>query len=210
MLYSGEEEHEIAAVEPVRAWGRKGPEMFPAWDGELLILIQKVTEHPALDAFFTSFTQLGNHGELWIALGVVLLLFKKTRGTGLLLLISLLVAHLFNTLFLKELIDRPRPYEVMPDVRLLIGAVSESSFPSGHAATAFASAIVVFRRETGFLRWSVLVAAILMAFSRLYIGVHYPLDVLAGALIGTLIALLVTWLGPKAADAISRRTSRRA
>ncbi len=179
--------------------------MFPAWDGELLLIVQKVTQNPFFDKFFAFYTSLGNSGMLWIAIGVLLLCFKKTRSTGLMMLISLLVTHLFNTLFLKHIINRPRPYTVMPEVRLLIAPDPESSFPSGHAATAFGSAMVIFLREKGWLRWTVLVLAILMAFSRLYVGVHYPLDVLAGAAVGTLVAALTVWVGGKVETSLQAR-----
>ncbi|HHU53005.1 MAG TPA: phosphatase PAP2 family protein [Clostridiaceae bacterium] len=168
--------------------------MFLNWDGDLLHFIQKITEHPLLDKFFTFYTSLGDKGYLWIVIGILLLFFKKTRKTGFLLLISLLISHLLNTLVLKNLIDRPRPYEVLPDIRMVIGRVKETSFPSGHSATAFGSAFVVFLREKGWLGWTALAMAILMAFSRLYVGVHYPTDVLAGSIIGILIASGVFFL----------------
>ena len=162
--------------------------MFPKWDGDLLLFFQRMTEHPLLDKFFVFYTSLGNKGYLWIAIGIILIIFKKTRKTGILLLISLLISHLLNNFVLKILIDRPRPYEVIPNVRMLIGKVEETSFPSGHSAIAFGSAFVIFLREKGWLRWTALVMAILMALSRLYVGVHYPTDVLAGSIVGMLIA----------------------
>ncbi|NLJ70703.1 MAG: phosphatase PAP2 family protein [Clostridiaceae bacterium] len=168
--------------------------MFQNWDEDLLYFFQKITEHPLLDKFFIFYTSLGNKGYLWIAIGLILIFFKKTRKTGILLLISLLISHLLNTLVLKTLIDRPRPYEVLPNVRMVIGKVDETSFPSGHSATAFGSAFVIFLRERGWLRWTALAMAILMAFSRLYVGVHYPSDVLAGSIVGILIATGVVFL----------------
>ncbi|HHT24283.1 MAG TPA: phosphatase PAP2 family protein [Clostridiaceae bacterium] len=168
--------------------------MFQNWDGDLLYFFQKITEHPLLDKFFIFYTTLGNKGYLWIALGIILIIFNKTRKTGLLLLISLLISHLLNNFVLKTLIDRPRPYEVLPNVRMVIGRVEETSFPSGHSATAFGSAFVIFLRERGWLRWTALAMAILMAFSRLYVGVHYPTDVLAGSIVGILIASGVVFL----------------
>ena len=89
--------------------------MFPNWDGELLLFFQKLTQHPILDKFFTFYTSLGNRGYLWIAVGILLIVYQKTRKTGILLLISLLLTHLINNYFLKFLIERPRPYEVLEE-----------------------------------------------------------------------------------------------
>ncbi len=165
--------------------------MFPAWDGQLLIKIQELTKHELLDSFFIFFTALGDYGIIWIACGITLLFFKKTRMSGILLLISLALTHLLNSVVLKELINRPRPYEALEGVRHLIAEHHESSFPSGHAATAFGSAFVLVLREKNFMRPLALATAVLMAFSRLYTGMHYPLDVLAGSAVGILMANLV-------------------
>ncbi len=171
--------------------------MFPQWDSQLLLLIQEYFQNDFLDTFFVALTSAGDKGYLWIGLGVLLICFKKTRATGVLLLISLLLTHIINTVWLKEIVDRPRPYEVLPQIRNLVGIQGESSFPSGHAATAFGSAFVPALRHPGWFRWTVLPVALLMAFSRLYVGVHYPLDVLVGSLIGILIASLVVYFGQR-------------
>lgn len=165
--------------------------MFPAWDAELLLWIQGITESAILDRFFVFFTALGDHGYLWIATGLILLTFRKTRLSGFLLLIALLSTHLVNNLFLKELVNRPRPYETIDAVRLLLPPQAETSFPSGHSATAFGSAFVLVIREKAWIRYSALTAAILMAFSRVYVGVHYPIDIIVGSLVGTIVASLV-------------------
>lgn len=163
-------------------------------DGQLLIWFQNFLRHPILDRFFIFYTSLGDIGLLWIVLGLVFLAFRKTRRTGLLLLLALALSHLFNTVILKNLIERPRPYTVLQQVESVIGPVSQTSFPSGHSATAFASAMIPFLREKGFLRWVPLILAILMGLSRVYVGVHYPIDVLAGAVVGSLTAYSVFWI----------------
>lgn len=165
--------------------------MFPTWDGTLLLHIQDVTQNNLLDRFFIFFTALGDYGIIWIALGLLLICFKKTRTSGILLLVSLLFTHLLNSVVLKEIINRPRPYETLPDIRRLIAEHHESSFPSGHAATAFGSGFVLMLREKNYLRWGSLVIAVLIAFSRLYVGMHYPLDVLTGSLVGIAMASFV-------------------
>lgn len=182
------------------------PDFFPPWDGELLLFLQETTRNDVLDTIFPLLTKAGDLGLIWIALGLALLLFRKTRVTGVLLLLSLALAHVLNTLVLKELFGRQRPFEALEGVRLLITPPGEASFPSGHAATAFASSVVLIYRERGLLRWLPCLLAILIAFSRIYVGVHYPLDVLGGAIVGTLIALLVSIL---AKTIISHFTKRK-
>ena len=93
----------------------------------------------------------------------------------------------------KDAVDRARPAIADPAVQALVATPDSSSFPSGHAATAFAAATavgLVYRR----LLWPLLGLAALIAFSRVYLGVHYALDVLAGAALGAAIGVAVTWL----------------
>ncbi len=177
--------------------------MFPTWDTTLLLQLQDWFLNPVSNRFFIIFTALGDNGYIWIALGLILLFFKKTRQSGLLLLISLLCTHILNTLVLKELVNRPRPYEVLANVKNLIGPQSESSFPSGHTATAFGSAFVIvlhsikIEGQRQMPKWAgitALVTAILMGYSRLHVGVHYPIDVLVGALVGIFVATLVVYV----------------
>lgn len=167
------------------------------FDTRLLLTLQEYLQHQILNPLFIFITHLGDHGLIWIVFGLLLICFKRTRMTGVLLLISLLITHLLNTIVLKNLIMRPRPYLTNSEVIRLIGPQSESSFPSGHSASSFASATIPFKREKGILKYLPILLAFLIAFSRIYVGVHYPLDVIAGTLIGILIANLINWLFEK-------------
>ena len=172
-------------------------EALTRWEGQILLWIQDNLRWEPLDPLVKAITFLGNGGWFWIALAVVLLLFRPTRRAALAAGIGLLLSLIVNNLFLKEWIARIRPYEVTDGLSILVEVQKDFSFPSGHSGASFAAAVAMFP----FLprRWGValLVLAGLIALSRLYVGVHFPTDVLAGALIGTLLGL--------AAAAIARR-----
>lgn len=143
-----------------------------------------------LDAIMILFTTLGNGGFIWIVLGVVLVVFPRTRTCGIGMLGALIMTIVVNNLFLKNIFMRPRPFEVDTSIRLLIPAPRDYSFPSGHSASSFAAATVLFHyyHKAGVV--ALMVAAII-AFSRLYLFVHYPTDVLGGMALGVLDACLV-------------------
>lgn len=143
-----------------------------------------------LDVIVPAITHLGDSGMIWIVLGLFLLLFcRKERGTGFQVLLALLLSLLLCNLMLKNAVGRIRPFELNPAVELLIVPPGDPSFPSGHTSASFAAAVVlVLNRWKG--RWAALVLAVLIAFSRLYLYVHFPTDVLGGMLVGTICALL--------------------
>lgn len=153
------------------------------WEFAFLDWIQDVFHHEILDAFFPMITAFGDAGIGWILLTLLLLLIPKCRKAGLASAIALLLMLLINNLLLKPWIARVRPYDVLTEIQLLIEAPSDFSFPSGHTAASFASATALFlcSRKWG---WPALVLAALIAFSRLYLYVHYPTDVLGGMVVG--------------------------
>lgn len=142
-----------------------------------------------LDMFMPLVTLFGESGIFYILLALGLLIFKKTRKTGLMLAVSLIIGLVVCNLTLKPVIARARPYTVRTDVVMLVEALSDFSFPSGHAVAAFEGATVMLcnYRKTGIL---FLVLAILIAFSRLYLYVHYPTDVIVGVVIGVISGLV--------------------
>lgn len=177
--------------------------MFPGldpFDGAVMTFVQQHLHSPISDAFFLFVTHLGEGGAVWLLLGFGLCAFKKTRLCGVCVLISLALTFLTGELLLKSLAARPRPCDDYPAVALLLPHPGGYSFPSSHASSSFAAAVSLFLRfrKPGI---AALLLAALIAFSRVLLFVHYPTDVLAGAALGTLLALLVFL----AADRISAR-----
>lgn len=143
-----------------------------------------------LDAFMILVTTLGNGGIIWIALSLVLVVPKRTRACGLTMMGAMALSYLLGNLLLKNLIARPRPFMVDSSVSLLIPKPGEYSFPSGHTLNSVTAATVIFLyfKKAGIGAY---VLAALIAFSRLYLFVHYPTDILGGILLGIMDAMLV-------------------
>lgn len=137
---------------------------------------------------------LGNHGGLWIALALLLLCRAQTRRLGLTVGLSLLLEALCCNLLLKPIVARTRPFAINTDILLLLPQPADYSFPSGHTAAAFAVVTALVGRRS---RWGAAccLLAVLMGFSRLYLYVHYPTDVLGGMILGCLAGWLSCRLG---------------
>lgn len=170
-------------------------ETLLALDGNILLWIQDNLRAQWLSPIMITITKLGGLGLIWILLSLVLLCFKKTRRAGAAGLLGLVFSLLLNNLFLKNVFHRIRPYEVVEGLTLLTKKATDFSFPSGHSGSSFAAAVAVVCSMKGSrARWLVLAFAFLMAFTRLYIGIHYPTDVICGALTGTLCGLAASKL----------------
>lgn len=163
-------------------------------DGNILLWIQEFVRNPLLTPAAVAVTTLGNAGVIWILISCGLLIPKKTRRTGVICIVSLLGSLIINNGILKNLVARTRPYESMETLVPVIAAPWDYSFPSGHAGSSFACAWVLLRRLPGKYGVPAVVLASLIALSRLYVGVHYPSDVIAGAVSGILISYLAEYL----------------
>lgn len=147
-----------------------------------------------LDAAMPLVTRLGNGGAAWVLLTLLLLLFPKTQRAGAAMAVALGVEMLCCNLLLKPLVARVRPCDVNPAVRLLVPSPRDFSFPSGHTGASFAAASALHFSGSP-LRLPALCLAVLIGFSRLYLYVHYPSDVLGGILLGAASG----WLGSRIA-----------
>ena len=146
------------------------------------------------------FTILGDNGMIWIAVALILFLNRKYRKIGVFSIVSLIICALAVNVILKPLIHRPRPFSELADITLLIKAPKDYSFPSGHTAASFVMVYIFFRHIKKYFI-PVLITGILIAFSRMYLTVHFPSDILVGLIIG----LLSGYAGEKIADGFYRK-----
>ncbi len=161
-------------------------------DGNILLWIQEYIRQDWMEGFWKGITMLGDSGWFWIALSLLLMVPRQTRRIGITSLAALIIGALITNITLKNLVARTRPYEVVEGLVLLIEKQGDYSFPSGHTCASFAAAGVYWRMMPKRYSVPLLILAALIAFSRLYVGVHYPTDVLAGLLIG-LFAAWAAW-----------------
>ena len=161
-----------------------------------------------------SSSQPENGGWFWIVLCILMVVLAKISGekcsiknencsravigrAGWYGLLSMGAGALITNVCLKNLVARPRPYEVVEGLVPLIGKPTDYSFPSGHTCASFACALVLYRILPKKYGVPAVILASLIAFSRLYVGVHYPTDVLGGMFVGIFSSCLVLWIGKK-------------
>ena len=153
-------------------------------DAGVLLFIQENIRNAVLTPIFTTITMLGDGGIVWIALSLILLFPRKTRKVGIMSLCALVISLLINNMTLKNLVARIRPYDTVEGLVPLIPRPWDYSFPSGHTGSSFAAAWVFFRKLPRRLGIPALLLAGLIGLPRLYLGVHYPTDVLFGVCSG--------------------------
>ena len=163
-------------------------------DGGFLLFLQESVRNPILDNIMIFITSLGNGGMIWIAATIALLIPKKTRKAGIMSAAALLGSLIINNNIVKNIVQRPRPFVTFTDLQIIIPTPSEFSFPSGHTSSSFAAAAVFYRHLPKKLGLPAVILAGLIGFSRLYVGVHYPTDVIAGVLMGILLSYLAEYL----------------
>lgn len=163
---------------------------------QILDALQTI-HNPVLDTIMCAITRLGDAGIIWILLCIVLLILPKTRKTGVILMAALLVDLVVCNGILKPLVHRIRPFDVKTGIELLVKRPTDYSFPSGHTAASFTSVMALYLAGEKKIWIPALVLAVLIAFSRLYLYVHYPTDVLGGIAVGAAAGALGYWLVKK-------------
>lgn len=163
-------------------------EAIQGLDGAILMAIQGMRA-AALNPLVEGYTALGNGGLLWIGLSLAMLCWRPARKAGALALLAMLLGLLCTNAVLKPLAARPRPWLDVAGLIPLVDEPDPNSFPSGHTCAAFAAGVTWMRTLPGkWMRALAAALAVCMGLSRLYVGVHYPTDVAAGALVGALCA----------------------
>jgi len=144
-----------------------------------------------LDLTLAALSAAARGGVLWMVLGALTALVRPSRWPAFVqLLLAIGLAALLADAILKPVVDRQRPFETQTEVRTVGGKPTSRSFPSGHAATSFAGAFVLSLMVPG-AGIPIWILAAIVAFSRVYLGMHYPLDVIGGALVGLAAAAFV-------------------
>lgn len=160
-------------------------------DFTILSFVQNHFHNRFTDKFFPFLSRLGNAGAIWFAFAAYLVARKSTRHYAVMLFFSIALAHILSQI-LKILIARPRPFMTFSRP-LLIHTPGGYSCPSGHSASSFAAATVLCMVNRGF-GFTALALALLIAFSRIFLFVHYPSDTVIGSAIGILCAILIVYL----------------
>lgn len=165
------------------------------WDASVLLWVQENIRTPLGNLLIPLWSSLGDDGLLWIGAALVLLCFRKTRRAGVLALGGMFLNLLVVNGAIKHLVARPRPWLVVDGVETILYNDDPNSFPSGHtsAACAFAAAVCC-ELDAAWARALVIAAALFMGWSRIYVAVHFPSDVLVGAVIGAACGFAVVWL----------------
>lgn len=157
---------------------------------EILDFIQEHIRNPFLDLFFPLITKIGDDGMIWIAIALLLFFIKRHRSAGLRLGAGLILHLLVCNLFLKNVVQRIRPFYYNDMIKLLIPPPGEFSFPSGHSMSSFLAATILYGYNK---TWGIIayVLAFFIAISRIYLYVHFPTDVLIGAVLGIILGVFV-------------------
>ena len=172
-------------------------------DFTVLHKIQQIFSYRILDIIMPKITVLGNKGIIWVVTALIMLCFSRTRKTGLATGTACIGCLITGNLLLKNIVARARPCWIEEHL-MLIAIPDDYSFPSGHTMASFAAATVLWKmnRKVGTAAY---ILAVLIAFSRLYLYVHFPSDVLAGAIIGFIIGTFSV----KLTDVVSKKINQK-
>lgn len=192
-----------------------------AFDLPILNWIQAHLQSTFLDFIMPYITILGDAGIFWIACAVILMLIPKHRKAGFSMGIALIFGVVVCNMILKPLVGRIRPYNYNLEVlklqwqdflvhgKLLVETPHDFSFPSGHTIASFEASVALYKNNKR-LGIPALILASLISFSRMYLYVHYPTDVIASVILGTIFALIANWIVHTVAAKLANRQKKAA
>mgnify|MGYP003524943167 FL=1 len=192
-----------------------------AFDLPILNWIQAHLQSTFLDFIMPYITILGDAGIFWIACAVILMLIPKHRKAGFSMGIALIFGVVVCNMILKPLVGRIRPYNYNLEVlklqwqdflvhgKLLVETPHDFSFPSGHTIASFEASVALYKNNKR-LGIPALILASLISFSRMYLYVHYPTDVIASVILGTVFALIANWIVHTVAAKLANRQKKAA
>jgi undecaprenyl-diphosphatase len=180
--------------------------MIQKIDIAILQFINNNLQNPILDKLMPIITSLGDSGMIWIIISFILILSKKYRKVGILSILALTLSTIIGEGILKNIIQRPRPFYELTNIQLLIEKPLSYSFPSGHTGSSFAVAGVIGTLIKKY-KIPVITLAVLMAFSRIYLFVHYPTDIVGGIILGLSCSYIVTYRVVKSNKSCKSETS---
>ena len=164
-----------------------------SFDLPVLDWIQANLKSSVMDTVMPIITVFGDAGIFWMVVSALLFIFPKTRRTGLGMAIAMMIGLIVCNVTLKPLVARIRPYDLQAELGVTIQLLGERmhdfSFPSGHTIASFEAAVVMLKNSKK-MGIPAMILAVLISFSRLYLYVHYPTDVIASVILGTLFALI--------------------
>ncbi len=164
-----------------------------SFDLPILDWIQANLQSGFMDAFMPFITKFGDHGTFWMIVAAILFIIPKTRKTGLGMAIAMMIGLLVCNVTLKPLVGRIRPYDLQAELGITIQLLGERMhnfpFPSSHTLASFEAAVVLLKNSKK-MGIPAMILAVLIAFSRLYLYVHYPTDVIVSVILGTLFAFI--------------------
>ena len=189
-------------------------EAIYSFDFSVFQFVEEYIWNPVLDVIMTVITTLGDGGLIWIACAICLLATKKYRKVGAMVAAGLIISLAVTDGVLKPLIDRPRPFNYegwlgqfnFPE---LVEKPTSVSFPSGHTSSSFAAAVPMLLKSKKRIGIPAIILAALVAFSRIYVHVHYCTDVLAGLVMGIIYGLLAVLVVEKLAPMIIKKIKER-
>ena len=177
------------------------------WEFNFLYFLQTL-HNPLLDKLMVEITHLGDAGVIWIIVSIFMLCTKKYRKCGLTMAISLIIMILLGNIALKNIFMRERPCWIDTSIALLIDNPHDYSFPSGHTYASIVAATAILLRH----KWEGIIAmilAVLISFSRMYLFVHFPTDILTSVFLGIITAIIANILVNKYYDKLIQKFKRK-